>query len=120
MPARKIETSPEEVLTRERTYIRERLNDASVADFSLARSRVEPGVTTELHRLSVDEWYAVVSGTGLMSVGSEPPFPVAAGDVVEIPAGTPQQITNTGETDLEFDCICLPRFTTSSYEPLED
>jgi len=120
MQGRKIEVEGEETLTRERCFIRERLNDATVPSFSLARARVAPGETTELHRLSVNEWYVVVAGNGLMRLGDDKRFPVAAGDVVEIPAGVSQQVTNTGVDDLEFDCVCLPRFTPDSYEPLED
>ena len=46
----------------ERLYAAEYINDETVPDFSLARCRVEPGVTTQLHSLSVDEWYVVESG----------------------------------------------------------
>lgn len=110
---------PEEVWTEERCYITELLNDAAVADVSLARCRVEPGVTTQLHRLSVREWYVVESGRGLMEVGGRPPRPIGPGDVVEIPRGAAQRVTNTGAGDLVFQCVCLPRFTPSCYEALE-
>ena len=36
------------------------------------------------------------------------------------PAGTAQRITNTGESDLIFLCVCMPRFTPDSYESLEE
>ena len=105
--------------TRERCYIRELVNDPGISAFSLAEARVEPGIRTELHRLAVDEWYVITGGSGLMEVGDEPPCAVGPGDVVEIPAGTPQRIRNTGDEDLLFQCICLPRFTVNSYESLE-
>lgn len=108
-----------EVLTRERCYIRERLNDASVPEISLADCRVTPGVTTERHRLTVDEWYVITEGRGLMEVGEEPPVPVGPGDTVVIPRGTPQRIRNTGKGDLRFECICVPRFSPACYEGLE-
>jgi mannose-6-phosphate isomerase-like protein (cupin superfamily) len=38
---------------------------------------------------------------------------------VVIPAGTPQQIENTGTTDLVFLCVCSPRFRQEGYEALE-
>ncbi len=107
------------VLTAERCFIRERLNDRSVADVSVAETRVEPGITTQLHRLTVREWYLISSGEGLMEVGDEAPFAVSAGDVVVIPANAPQRITNTGRDSLVFDCVCLPRFTVECYESLE-
>ena len=108
-----------ELLTRERVYITERLNDPAIPRVSLADARVEPGVTTELHRLGVDEWYVIRFGTGLMEVGGGEPFEVGAGDTVVIPAGVSQRITNTGNGDLCFQCVCMPRFTPESYEPLE-
>jgi len=66
-------------------------------EVSVARARVEPGVTTQLHWLSVAEWYVVESGEGLMQVGPSTPFPVAP------------------ETDLIFLCVCAPRFKIDCY-----
>lgn len=108
-----------EIHTRERCYIRELLNDARVPEVSLAETRVEPGVTTELHRLDVAEWYVIREGNGLMEVGGEEPCAVAPGDVVAIPPRVSQRITNTGDVDLRFECLCLPRFTPQCYEALE-
>jgi mannose-6-phosphate isomerase-like protein (cupin superfamily) len=105
--------------TRERILITERLNDPAVPDLSLADARLEPGVTTELHRLTVKEWYLIQHGAGLMEVGGGEPFEVSLGDVVVIPAGISQRITNTGDANLRFQCVCMPRFTEDSYESLE-
>jgi mannose-6-phosphate isomerase-like protein (cupin superfamily) len=58
-------------------------------------------------------------GTGMVTVGEMAPEKVGPGDVVIIPAGTAQQISNTGDTDLVFYCICTPRFSPESYESLE-
>lgn len=110
---------PGEVWTEERCWITELLNDDNVQDVSLARCRVEPGVTTQLHRLSVREWYVVEQGRGMMQVGRREPWPIGPGDVVEIPPGTAQRVTNTGAGDLVFQCVCLPRFTPGCYESLE-
>lgn len=109
----------DEVLTTERCFIRERLNDRSVPDVSVAETRVEPGVTTQLHRLTVSEWYLISSGEGLMEVGDEAPIAVESGDVVVIPANVSQRITNTGSVSLVFDCVCVPRFTAGCYETME-
>ena len=57
-----------EIWTRERCYIREIVNDPEIQQFSLAEARVEPGTTTELHRLDVDEWYVLVRGEGSVTV----------------------------------------------------
>ncbi|MEM9208338.1 MAG: cupin domain-containing protein [Pseudomonadota bacterium] len=105
----------EEQWTDERCFIREILNDPRVPEVSLAEARVEPGVTTEWHRVAVREWYLIRSGVGRMEVGDSEPFPVAPGDTVVIPAGTPQRITNTGDEDLRFQCLCTPRFRPEIY-----
>jgi mannose-6-phosphate isomerase-like protein (cupin superfamily) len=110
---------PTEFLTRERCYITELVNDPAIGQFSLAVARVTPGITTEWHRLTVDEWYVIRQGEGRMQVGDDAPWTVSTGDVVAIPAGQPQRITNPGDVDLVFECICLPRFTPDAYEPLE-
>ena len=109
----------EELWTSERCFIREQLNDPAVSDVSLARTRVEPGMTTELHQLAVKEWYVISHGVGLMEVGGEPPFEIGPGDVVVIPENTSQRISNTGDEDLVFQCVCVPRFTPECYESLE-
>jgi mannose-6-phosphate isomerase-like protein (cupin superfamily) len=108
-----------EFFTGERVYVTELLNDPAVPETSLASCRVLPGVTTELHRLTVAEWYVIAEGSGLMEVGGEAPFAVGPGDAIAIPAGTSQRITNTGGTDLKLQCLCVPRFTPACYESLE-
>ena len=109
----------DEVWTEERCFITELLNDPATPAVSLARCRVEPGVTTQLHRLAVDEWYIVESGRGRVEVGAGAPREIGPGDIVAIPAGTPQRVTSLGEADLVFQCLCLPRFTPAGYESLE-
>ena len=106
--------------TRERVFITERLNDPTIPGLSLADARVKPGVTTELHRLSVDEWYVLKHGTGMMEVGGGEAFAVGPGDTVIIPAGVSQRITNTGDCDLVMQCVCVPRFTPDCYEALDE
>ena len=113
------EKPAEEILTSERCYIRELLNDAAVPQASLAETRVAPGVTTELHRLSVAEWYIIQEGEGLMDLDDGEPFAVRPGDIVAISPQTPQRITNTGPRDLRFLCLCLPAFAPECYESLE-
>lgn len=108
-----------EVLTDERCYIRELLNDPRVPETSLARARVDAGVTTKWHRVRVHEWYVITEGHGRMWVGGRPPFDVGPGDSVSIPPGTPQRIENTGAGALVFHCVCQPRFRDAVYESLE-
>ncbi|MEX0975488.1 MAG: cupin domain-containing protein [Woeseia sp.] len=115
-----LQRARDEILTSERCFIRELVNDPALPDASLAECRVEPGVTTELHRLSVAEWYVIREGRGRMEVAGEAPFTVAPGDVVAIPASASQRIRNTGDGDLVFHCLCVPRFTPDSYASLAD
>jgi len=49
-----------ESLTPENCFILERANDPSDPDVSIARARVLPGVTTEWHRIDVDERWACI------------------------------------------------------------
>jgi len=111
--------SKPEVWTGERCFITELVNDAAWPEFSLARTRVEPGVTTQLHALSVHEVYVIESGTGRMSVGDAAPFPVGPGDTVTIPRDVAQSIENSGANDLIFVCVCAPKFSQECYTSLE-
>ena len=108
-----------EVWTGERCYIAELVNDDAWPEFSLARTRVEPGVTTQLHALAVHEVYVIESGHGRMAVGDDAAFPVGPGDAVTIPLHVSQSIENTGADDLIFLCICTPRFSQECYTSLE-
>ncbi|MEA3282307.1 MAG: cupin domain-containing protein [Euryarchaeota archaeon] len=109
-----------EFVTPERCFISETWNSSNDEMLSIARARVDPGVRTALHYLKgVNERYLIVSGKGLVEAGDLPPAEVSIGDVVTIPAGIPQRIANTGETDLIFYCICTPRFSPDCYHNLE-
>ncbi len=108
-----------EVFTKERCFILERWNDDADAGVSIARARVQPGVTTALHSLSIDERCLVASGEGRMEVEGLAPTPIESGDVVLVPAGRRQRITNTGGEDLVFLCICTPRFEPRHYRDEE-
>jgi len=105
--------------TRERCFILELLNTDDFPEVSIARTRVEPGMITQNHSLSVLELYVIERGTGIMYLGNTRPFEVRPGDVVTIPIHASQQIRNTGEEDLEFKCICTPRFLQDCYTSQE-
>ena len=109
-----------EFATAERCWILESWNDPDDPIVSIARARVEVGITTQLHRLrDVVERYVIVKGSGEVHVGEMPPQMVGPGAVVVIPAGVAQRIRNTGEGDLIFYCVCSPRFEPDCYENLE-
>jgi len=104
----------------ERCYISEWWNDGADEDCSIVRARVEPGVTTRLHRLQgVAERYVVLEGTGRVELGGHGAESVAPGSVVGIPPDTAQRITNTGEEDLVFLAVCTPRFCPARYEDID-
>jgi mannose-6-phosphate isomerase-like protein (cupin superfamily) len=102
-----------ETATYERCSVAENYHSANV---SVARAIVKAGVTTVAHHLKgIEEIYLITSGQGTVKVGDLPPTEVTEGDVVVIPAGVSQKITNTGNNDLVFTCICNPRFTAQCY-----
>ncbi len=109
-----------EFFTAERCYISEWLNQDDDEAVSIARVRVDPGVTTALHRLrGTTERYLILSGRGRVEVdGFE--RDVKPGDIVHIKAGAPQRITNTGEDKLAFLAVCTPRFEPACYEPVTE
>lgn len=105
-----------EFRTPELCSILENWSEAKRPDVSIARARVEKGITTRLHYLKgVDEIYLIVQGKGMVKVGSLSPAEVVKGDLVFIPAGAHQQMSNIGDSDLIFYCICTPRFTPECY-----
>ena len=111
----------DEFYTPEKCYITELSNTPEDPGVSIARARVEPGVTTRWHRLKgTFERYVIISGRGLVEIGEQPPRAVSAGDIVLIPPMCRQRITNIGAEDLVFLAICSPRFSQDVYEDIED
>jgi mannose-6-phosphate isomerase-like protein (cupin superfamily) len=110
-----------EFYTAEKCYIIELCNTPEDPGVSIARARVEPGVTTRWHRLKgIAERYFIISGTGLVEIGEQPPQEVTTGDVVLIPPMCRQRITNIGNEDLIFLAICSPRFSQDVYEDIDN
>ena len=108
-----------EFWTEERCFITELMNDPAIPEVSLAIARVEPGVTTQLHRLDgTTERYVVRKGSGIVEVDGLQQR-LREGDQAEIADGTAQRITNDGTKDLEFYCVCTPRFEPHHYVDLE-
>lgn len=105
--------SLKEALTSERCFIAE---NYSTKDISIAQARVKSGITTVAHYLQdVTEIYLISSGEGQVEIDNLPATKVSSGDLVVIPAGTSQRISNIGKTDLVFYCICTPKFTVECY-----
>lgn len=110
-----------EFYTNERCHILEMLyNHDKTKPFSIARARVEPGVTTAWHRLKgIVEYYFILKGKGFMEIGEDRGFDVQANDIVKIEANQAQRIKNTTEQDLIFLTICTPPFTDKDYEDFD-
>ena len=102
--------------TSERCYIKELSNDSNDEQVSIAQARVEPGITTAWHKLkAVSERYIIASGQGRVEVEGIDAVDVCQGDIVIIPAGSAQRISNIGHTDLIFYAVCSPRFKPECY-----
>ncbi|QMU60206.1 MAG: cupin domain-containing protein [Gammaproteobacteria bacterium] len=100
-------------------YITELSNSDDDPGLSIARARVEPGVTTQLHELiGTVERYVILEGEGLIDVGNLSPQAIRPCDVVIIPSGCMQKISNTGASDLIFLAICSPRFQKSCFQEI--
>jgi len=99
-----------EFVTPEGCHISEIWNSAEDENVSVARARVEPGVTTALHYLEgVVERYVITAGKGRVEVGELPATEVSVGDVVIIPAGIPQRMTRTfGAQGIKFGVDPFP------------
>ncbi|MDX1345008.1 MAG: cupin domain-containing protein [Sedimenticolaceae bacterium] len=107
----------QETLIPEGCYISELSNSDADPDLSIAQARVPPGVTTEWHRLSgTDERYLILEGEGIVEVEGLPATRVRDHDVVLIPAGSRQRITNSSKSaDLRFLALCTPAFREENY-----
>lgn len=104
---------------KEGCFIEEWLNSQDQPDMSIARVRVEPGITTRLHKLNATaERYLILSGTGQVTVGGAS-WLVSEKDVVNIAEDVAQKIENTGKDNLVFIAICTPRFKEENYIDLE-
>lgn len=105
-----------EFFTEEGCYITEIHNRVEDEGCSIVRARVKPGVATQLHALiGTTERYVILEGEGRVEIDGGPPTIVRPLDVVVIPAGASQRISNSGGRDLEFLCVCTPRFTPEVY-----
>ena len=112
--------SSKEFPTEERCHILEISNSPADPEISIARARVEAGVTTALHSVAETvERYVIISGSGRVEIEGLEPADVAQFDVVIIPKGATQRISNTSDTDLVFLAICTPRFEQGRYEHLD-
>ncbi len=103
----------ESFITLDGSVIRELAGPAWTASRaqSLAEATVAPGGETaeHLHPLS-EEIYYFTAGSGRMRLGEEE-APVAGGDCVVIPPGTPHKLWNEGAGPLVLLCCCSPPYS---------
>ena len=101
--------------TEERCFIQELFNHDEHSNLSIAKAIVKPGITTQKHALyQTEEWYYILNGMGTMHINNES-VSVKEGACIYIPANAIQSISNDGKEDLEFLCVCSPRFKTDVY-----
>ncbi len=113
--------NPQEYHFEENCFITEWWNSSADNKVSVARVRVEPGVTTRFHWLEGTwERYIIIEGEGLVEIGGEKATAVSKGDVAVIPPGVRQRITNPGAEELIFLAVCTPRFVPENYRDCED
>ncbi len=117
MQAKVLHARPEqEYWFEEGCHILEVANHRDDPEVSIARARLEAGMTTQWHSLHRTwERYLIVAGSGIAEIGDLEPARVGPGDVVFIPPDTRQRIRNTGDGELIFYAICSPRFTRACY-----
>ncbi len=100
----------EEFIAGDNTRLRELLHPDK-ADlnlrYSLAHAVLEPGLTSQPHKLKTSEVYYILEGEGQMHIDNETKK-VVPGQAVYIPPESKQYIKNTGATDLIFICIVDP------------
>lgn len=106
-----------EYFTEEKCHILELLNIPELRSQSIARARVEVGVTTSWHLLdNTSEIYYILQGRGTVEIGETFTKEISANELVYIPKNTRQRIKNTSNEDLIFLCFCVPAFDQKNYK----
>ena len=98
--------------TKDGSQIRELLayRNSCIEKQSLAEARLMVGAQTAAHyHQRAEEIYFLLVGSARMQIGDEV-LEVRPGDAIAIPPGQVHQITNTGNVELRFLCICVPAY----------
>jgi mannose-6-phosphate isomerase-like protein (cupin superfamily) len=69
---------------------------------------LKPGAHTAVHEHPYEEFYYILSGKGIMTVGDEEQL-VDALDVIYIPGWAKHGIVNNTEEDITYLCVAAPR-----------
>jgi mannose-6-phosphate isomerase-like protein (cupin superfamily) len=105
-------------VTKDGSIIRELMHPDShqCNNLSLAVAEIEYGKTTSLHRhVRTEEIYHVISGEGMMTLGSKQ-FSITTGDTICIHPGVPHRVVNTGRQSLRIFCCCAPPYSHGDTE----
>ena len=102
----------EPFVTKDGSEIRELLahRNSCIEKQSLAEARLPIGAQTTAHyHKQTEEIYFLTEGRARMRIGDEI-RDVRRGDSIAIPAGQIHQITNIGDVELRFLCMCVPPY----------
>lgn len=67
----------------------------------MAMATIEPGVSCGLHMHNAEEFFYIVRGQGAGEIGGDEAT-LEAGLALYVPANTPHNFTNTGDSNLEI------------------
>jgi quercetin dioxygenase-like cupin family protein len=70
---------------------------------------MEPGGKQHIHSHPNEQSYAILEGSGVMTVGGET-FEVSAGQSIFIPSNAPHGLQNTGDSALRYLSAASPAF----------
>jgi mannose-6-phosphate isomerase-like protein (cupin superfamily) len=88
--------------------------------YSLAQAKLLPGASSYPHVLeNQSELYIFIQGSAKVFVGQEESL-AEAGDIVWVPPGVRQSVTNIGTTELIFFCVVDPPWQKEDEQILED
>ncbi|WP_339948090.1 cupin domain-containing protein [uncultured Albimonas sp.] len=88
------------------------------AGFEMAHGTLAPGGSASRH-LHRSEWQVIymLDGTAELEIGDEPRRPLAAGDMVRIPPGTPHLFDVTGDVPAKVLVIYSPPLGPDGFVP---
>ncbi len=93
-----------------------RTGRARTEEVSFARFRLEAGCGTGSSRyVGGDEYFLIIQGTGVATLGAEP-APVGPGSVVVIKRGEPHAMMADADGPLEFFTVLAPAFNPAHYQ----
>ena len=87
-------------LAKENTNFRQEIKTANHTQVVLMSLKPGEDIGLEVHK-TIDQLLVFVQGSGEANISGQK-FPIKEGDLAFVPAGTPHDFTNTGNTDLKL------------------